>query len=515
MDSKPGVLPPNVTAAAFSAAIAKFRTILGEDNVLVTPERVAPYAKIFVPDADALHLPSAALMPISVEQIQQIMGVCNEYKVPIWPVSTGHNIGYGEAAPAKPGTLVLDLKRMNRIIDIDADLCTALVEPGVTYQQMLDHIEAHNLPLWVDLPTIGPIVGPVGNTLDRGVGYTPYGDHFLMSCGMEVVLASGEILRTGMGSLKNSNTWQVFKWGYGPYLDGLFTQSNFGVVTKLGLWLMPRPPVYKPFMVRFPNVEDVDRIIDVIRPLRIAQLIPNVILMMNGLYEVAMFKRRHEVWDGPGSCSDAAMLKAAKELGLGAWNAYYALYGTEEIVAATEKLVTPAFQSIGGEVLTKETAGDNLLFRHHERLMAGQMTLEELGLARYRGAGGGLTWFAPVAQAKGSESRRQYAMARQTLDKYGFDYTAGFAIGWRELHHIIAVLYDRSDPAELAAAHACFGDMVTQFGDAGYGTYRTSTAFMDRVASTFGEVNNAVNRRLKQALDPNGILAPGKSGIYV
>jgi 4-cresol dehydrogenase (hydroxylating) len=53
--------------------------------------------------------------------------------------------------------------------------------------------------------------------------YTPYGEHFMFACGMEVALTNGEVLRTRMGSLPNSNTWQVFKWGYGPYLDGIFT----------------------------------------------------------------------------------------------------------------------------------------------------------------------------------------------------------------------------------------------------------------------------------------------------
>jgi 4-cresol dehydrogenase (hydroxylating) len=81
-----------------------------------------------------------------------------------------------------------------------------------------------------------------GATLERGAGYTPYGDHFMMQCGTEVVLADGEVVRTGMGALPGNNTWQLFKHSFGPYLDGIFTQSNFGVVTKIGKWLMPEDP---------------------------------------------------------------------------------------------------------------------------------------------------------------------------------------------------------------------------------------------------------------------------------
>ena len=72
----------------------------------------------------------------------------------------------------------------------------------------------------------------------------PYRDHFGAQCGMEVVTGGGELVRTGMGALPNSQTWQQFKYGYGPYIDGMFSQSNFGVVTKMGIWLMPEPETY-------------------------------------------------------------------------------------------------------------------------------------------------------------------------------------------------------------------------------------------------------------------------------
>ena len=72
----------------------------------------------------------------------------------------------------------------------------------------------------------------------------PYRDHWGAQCGLEVVTGDGELVRTGMGALPGSRTWQQFKYGYGPYLDGMFSQSNFGVVTKMGVWLMPEPEAY-------------------------------------------------------------------------------------------------------------------------------------------------------------------------------------------------------------------------------------------------------------------------------
>ncbi|MCC7413924.1 MAG: FAD-binding oxidoreductase [Gammaproteobacteria bacterium] len=505
-------LPPGLDAPAFSRVLARLRDIVGEANVLATAERLAPYTKIMIPaDTDA-HTPSAALMPASVEQVQQILAVCNEVKVPLWPISTGKNLGYGSAAPATRGQVVLDLKRMNRILEVDADLCTALVEPGVTYQQLHDYIRERNLPLWLSCPAPSAIAGPVGNTLDRGVGYTPYGEHFLFSCGMEVVLATGEILRTGMGSIPNSNTWQVFKWGYGPYLDGLFTQSNYGIVTKLGLWLMPAPPAFKPFVVRYDHEADIEKIVETIRPLRIANVIPNAIVIASALWEAGTFLRRHDYYDGDGSIPDDAVRRIMREQGLGWWNVYAALYGTPEQIEVNWRIVSAVISASGGVLETEAEAGASPVFRYRRDLMRGDMNLQEFGLYNWRG-GGGSAWFAPVSQSRGSETLNQMALARRILGDYGFDYVGEFIVGWRDMHHIIDLLFDRTDASEMKRAHTCFERLLAEFTQAGYGTYRVNTAFMAQVADTYGETQKVVKQRLKRALDPNGIIAPGKSGI--
>ena len=509
------VLPQNVNATDFTKAIDEFSTILGPENVLTDTEHLAPYMKIMLPVDEDQHAPSAAILARSVEEIQRIVEVCNRYKVPVWPISTGKNLGYGSAAPATRGQVVLDLRRMNKIIEVDAELGTALVEPGVTYQQLYDYIQERKLPLWLSVPAPSAIAGPLGNTVDRGVGYTPYGEHFMFACGMEVVLANGEVLRTGMGSIPNSNTWQVFKWGYGPYLDGIFTQSNYGIVTKLGLWLMPAPPAYKPFLIRYPDEADISGIVDTLRPLRIAQIIPNAMTIVGVLWEAAATIRRSQYYQGKGQIPDQYVQQIMRDNKLGAWNVYAALYGTEEQIAVNWNIINHAVKASGkGQILTAEDLGEDPAFKYRADLMRGNMSLQELGLYNWRG-GGGSMWFAPVSQARGSETLRQVEMAKRILGKHGLDYVGEFIVGWRDMHHIIDVLFDRTNEDELKAAHACFNELLTEFTNAGYGTYRTNIAFMNRVAESYGPVKQGVERRLKQALDPNGIFAPGKSGIFV
>jgi 4-cresol dehydrogenase (hydroxylating) flavoprotein subunit len=509
----PASLAPLVSKADFASAIEEMRRVVGDEWVFADVEAVKPYAKSYIPDPSLKHVPVGAVAPASTEEVVALVKIANKYKQPLWPVSTGKNMGYGMTNTAAPGQIILDLKRMNRIISVDPDMCTALIEPGVTYQQLRDYLDDNKLPLWIDVPTIGPIASPVGNTLDRGVGYTPYGEHFMVQCGMEVVLPNGEILKTGMGSTSNPSAWQAFKWGYGPYLDGIFTQSNFGIVTKMGMWLMPAPPAYKPFVVRHKKMEDVSRIVDAMRPMRIANVIPNVVLMMSAGYQLAMFNRRGDVWQGKEPVPDAAFEAAAGKAGLGMWNTYFALYGTPVMIAENEKIVRGAFEAIGGEVLTEAEMGDNPYFQHHATLMRGGLSLEEVGIVRWKGAGGGLAWFAPVAPAKGDETSGQIALAKTILGKYGFDYTSAFAIGSRELHHIIALLFDKSDAEEEKRADACYTELVSGFGEKGWASYRTGVHAMDLVAQQYGEVNRSFNALLKNAIDPNHIIAPGKSGI--
>ena len=135
------------------------------------------------------------------------------------------------AAPRRcySGSVVLDLKRMNRVLEVNERNAYALVEPGVSYFDLYDHITKAKLDVWIDPPDPG-WGSVIGNALDGGGGWTayPFRDHFGSHCGMEVVLANGEVVRTGMGALPNAKSWQQNKWGYGPWVDGLFRQGNMG-----------------------------------------------------------------------------------------------------------------------------------------------------------------------------------------------------------------------------------------------------------------------------------------------
>ena len=257
--------PPGIDAARLREAQRAFESALGAGKVFFEAVDRDSYKDKFAVN-DAAHHPAGAIAPTSVEEVQAALKVANQYRIPVWPISRGKNLGYGGTAPLMAGSVVMDLSGMKKI-EFDAELGTVIIEAGVGFYDLYDYIQANKLPFWLSTP--GNSWGSVmGNALDRGVGYTPYGEHTKNICGLEVVLPTGEVVRTGMGAFSNAPTWQAYPFGFGPGWDQMFVQSNFGVVTKMGMWLMPEPESLVGMDVEFDRPEDLKAMVDVIGPLR-------------------------------------------------------------------------------------------------------------------------------------------------------------------------------------------------------------------------------------------------------
>src|SRR6202167_453325 len=126
--------PPGVNAKDFSDALKQFEETVGKEWVFTSDEDVALYRDAYSPfwGEPEERVASAAVAPYTVEQVQAVMKAANAYKIPVYPISTGKNLGYGGSAPNLSGSVVLDLKRMNRILEVDERDASALVEPGVS-----------------------------------------------------------------------------------------------------------------------------------------------------------------------------------------------------------------------------------------------------------------------------------------------------------------------------------------------------------------------------------------------
>ncbi|NHJ25742.1 MAG: FAD-binding oxidoreductase [Candidatus Lokiarchaeota archaeon] len=179
------------------------------------------------------------VLPMTVDEVQQIIKYANKEKIPIIPMGGGLTLS-GLIIPVKGG-IVMDMKRMNKIIEINEPSRFALIEAGVSTGQLLSYLNNNYPQLQPPIPDAPPSATVAGNVLIHGSGYLSqkYGDHGSMINGLEVVLPNGDICK--LGSCSVSNYW--FSRGPIPDLIGLFTSSfgTLGVITKLSVKLYPKP----------------------------------------------------------------------------------------------------------------------------------------------------------------------------------------------------------------------------------------------------------------------------------
>ncbi|MGC2333367.1 MAG: FAD-dependent oxidoreductase [Candidatus Acidiferrales bacterium] len=518
------VLPPGVSSDAFERALDAFARAIGDEWVVRAEERLSEYRDPFAfrSSDPADYAPAAAVKPMSVEEIQAIVKIASEYKIPLWTVSRGKNLGYGGPAPRVSGSVTLDLGRMKKL-EINEELCYAVVEPGVTFFDLYEYISERKLKLWISVPALG--WGSVlGNALDRGIGYTPYGDHSEKICGMEIVLANGELIRTGMGALSGAKTWQSFKPGYGPSVDGLFMQSNFGVVTKAGIWLMPQPDFFIACDLHFERESDLEAIVDITARLRREEIIQNTAVLSNAVRLISRRGARSQWFTGDGVVPDDVVEKTLRESGLGAWNLTFATFGPEELADGREKIAREAFSAIPGAKFAskkfnvKATPSNELAASMgSESAQAGVPSLIPLGVLKYRGEDGGHLGFSPVVAPSGKEAMKLANLVGTRCHEHGFDYYGGFSFGVRHLYSVMMILYDKRREDHRVQANRLCERLVVEAARLGFGEYRAHVAYMDLIGAQYDFNNHALRRfveTLKDAADPNGILSPGKQGIW-
>jgi 4-cresol dehydrogenase (hydroxylating) len=501
------------------AFLAAAILIVGEDSVL-SGDHLADYGDPFPVGNPAEFATAAVVRPGSVEEVSEIVQCAGRHRVHLWPISMGRNNGYGGRSPRSAGSVVIDLSRMNRVLEIDAVSGTALVEPGVSFAEFAEALRASGAPFWPSVPDLswGSVVG---NALERGLGYTEYGDHNSQVCGMEVVLADGEVVRTGMGAMSDSRAWQLYRGGFGPAVDGIFAQSNLGIVTKMGLWLMPAPQAWAAVDIGAAEFDDLELLIDTVRPLKLDGTIQSTVVIGDPI-GVAAFTGPRSAWqEDRGTLAPGVQERIMAHYGVGRWTMTFAVYGDVELVAARVASVRRAFsQSLPlATVTVTDYAGDaaDADIAPHHRVRAGIPGMYAEKLSYWFGGRGGHVSFAPVLPINGAEAIAQVRELQKRFNAAGFDYCGAFTISGRSMVHVTEVLFDRDDTEQVARGRTLVGDLIGTMAQNGYGEYRGHVAFMDRIAKSFDWNDGALgrlHRRLKDALDPSGVLAPGKQGVW-
>jgi 4-cresol dehydrogenase (hydroxylating) len=514
--------PAGVSEGALSSAIDAFASALGSERVLTSDEDLRDFRDPFQPPSWDTYTPSVVVLPETVEEVQAVVRAAAKHRVPLWAHSTGKNNGYGGAGTRVQGAVTVSLRRMNKVLEINEDLAYAEVEPGVTWRDLYEEITRRGLRLMGSNTDLG-WGSAIGNTLENGFSYGVNGSDQSLACGMEVVTADGEVLRTGMGAMDGNRAWHTYKRSYGPTLDQLFMQSNFGIVTKMGVWLLPAPEIYMPVWVRVWKEEDLVPLVDTLRRLRLARAIEAGPVIYNTLIYASAFGRREEFFNDDGPIPEATIDEIARRIESGRWLLRAGLFGNETVVDAQFSIIKQAFERIPDADVwgTKHAFDDIPKLQHPGELVTGGVPNIEANhiTGWYSGNDGAHIAFSPVVPADGKELFALHQVLRRTLEQdAGLDYMVGStSVNARSLIHVGLIVFDGADEAVARSAYDTAKRMVGKAREQGYGEFRAHLDAMDEVAEHYDFNNHAYLRfveRIKDAVDPVGILSPGKQGIW-
>ena len=524
---------------ALSAALRDWEALLGAEHVRYDTKTLeSASTATFAAPSRVL----AVIRPANRDDLQEVVRIANRRHVPIYPISTGKNWGYGSRVPPCDGVIV-DLGRLNRILGFDEDLGYVTVEPGVTQRQLFAFLRSRSSRLWMDATGASPDCSLVGNTMERGFGHTPMGDHASNVCGLEVVLGNGEVIETGFARFPNSTTGPLSRWGVGPGLDGLFTQSRLGIVTRMTVWLMPAPEHFEAFFYSCSREDGLGPIVDALRPLRMNGTLQSVMHIGND-YKVVSATSQYpwEEMRGGTPLGREAMAALRKKLGIGYWNGSGGLYGSRGRVRDAKRQLRRA---LAGKVDRLQFVNDRLLglmnrfagpftvvtgwdlrktlavLKPVYGLMRGEPTDGTMASAYWRKRtapptdpdpdrdGCGLLWSSPVLPNTGAHALSLTRAVTDILLAHGFEPQMSISMATeRTLICVTTISYDREVPGEDDRAAACYADLNERLLAMGYPPYRWSI-----LSSHLSAGDGAMIRTLdaiRRGLDPNNILAPGR-----
>ncbi|WP_301103428.1 FAD-binding oxidoreductase [Propionivibrio sp.] len=530
----------------------ELRAALGSANVCTSADDLDRYSRCTIPWQS---LCAAVVFPASAEDVAAVVRIAARHRIPVWPSSTGRNWGYGTTLAIDDGAIVMILERMNRILEVNEELAYAVIEPGVTYTQLNAHLRSKGHKLWIDCTDGSGQGSVIGNALERGIGETPYGDHFGNLCGLEVILADGERVQLG-STTQGLKTWHTHKWGVGPYVEGLFTQSNLGIVTQAGIWLMPQPESHNSFVFEVSDERHLPKVVDAFRRLALTAIVNTKLHMINDFVSMAILTQRiSEQVAQHGPLTDADLAALRRKYCIVPWSCAGGIYGTRGQVKLQRSLLREALSPYGRLIFISDA-----LLPYLQRLidwswksplvrrlieLGARTSLPMLDSAPYvhkilqgipteyfvkhayyryrrpRPQEGvqpardrcGLIWFAPILPFSNTHIWPFLDACKLRFAAHGFDfYVAMLLMNPRSIICLMAIIYDREDADETAHSVQLYEELLAIMRERQFQQYRAGLQSWGELFKDAPEMQR-LNAKIKAALDPDNILAPGRYGV--
>jgi 4-cresol dehydrogenase (hydroxylating) flavoprotein subunit len=491
----------------FNQAIQAWKDKIGSTKVQTSKEEREKYTQNTT--EYQAESPLAILKPDKKSDLEAILAVANQYHVPIYVVSTGKNWGVGSKIPVKNGCALVILSEMKKIIEVNEKFRYAILEPGVTQKQLSDYLLANTNLM---LPVTGSAVNTsiVGNVLERGSVF--FNHRYELLTGLEVLLGNGKVIKTGYWHYFDSHTTKrpIFFYppGVAPDLNGLFTQSNLGIVTAMVLRLIPR----RPGTIVYAEVKENNLValIDTLRKLKEDKLTHNWLMITNK--------------------NDPRTTYANKFNYTGNWSAIFCIHGIEEIREICKKVIEKQLSELCYDLVFLNSAVEedaaHPYFPVLQKLYNGipsNYSIETMGQLSgfsfensdydvdYHKKVAGFITVTPAIPFEGKAIKEVVDLANKVSEEFQVSPFHNFvSIGEMALEGLCRVFFDREKENEIIKAHQWSKQLNQELKEIGIYPYRLSIKEMSNFINNPEDTNWKTIAAIKQHLDPNHIISPGK-----
>ena len=490
-------------SAKLSLALAAWRTLLGDARVI---SEGADLQQRSLNLTEYRKRISAVLHPVDRAQLIGVVEIAGRFGIPLYPVSQGKNWGQGSALPAKDDCVVVSLRDMNQILEVNERFRYAVIEPGVTQEQLALFLQKHHPSLMLNVTGSGKETSVVGNVLERGAAL--FGQRSQLMLALEVLLADGSLVRTGHWHYTSAAP-HFYSHGVGPDISGLFAQSNLGIVTAMVIRLMPHKR--QRLVCITLREKNLQRAVDSLFYLKEDGILRAGPVIMNKndhrVGGIIPAKPGDEPWFILTSLQgDGALLAALQDT---FENALRPHVESIDYIDESHANLPPFIQVLLQNLRGMPSDFSLQAFRASRGTPASVATHYELD---YDLDVPGMACALPAVPFSGEWVQRVIQLVRDQRETSSFAAALTFVcLTPTAFEGFIRVTFDRRDTAMTAAAHAWNQAIYTALEAEGLLPYRLSIEHMPAFTARDNPFWHLIGR-LKTALDPQHLLAPGRYG---
>jgi len=428
--------------------------------------------------ADTVHIPSCP---------EDVINLIKNSNGKLRVVSTGYNWGLGSAS-SKIKSSLLCLKNLNKIREINLNDGYAIIEPGVTQEQLSEALKGSER--FLNCTASSPFSSIVGNMMDRGVGL--HGQRTEDLYGLEVVLGDGTFGSVGWWPCAKRTS--INPLGLGASSLHLFTQSDLGIVTAAVVRLRPIPSKREILSLNV-DANSISFLVEKIKILTINSVISGVTKIYDG--------SSSEIY---GANEDKTVL-------------HFCLDGFEKMIDLKKRIILEELTEINPEVISAEKIEQDPLISAVHNLYHGNVNLSESIIENTLGVsseqvdekGKGWIFILPFVQLNGDDIKTALSLVKshRTFDEVKIGTTIN-VLDDKNIDLVIAISFERL-PETIKRAHQCFNSLVAGLTKSGYLPYRVDSSHTkhDYSINNYG-IDFILADRIKECLDPNHVIMNNK-----